>query len=100
MRQILEPSSTSLFLRKEIAGRRVGATRRACPVLISPHFRIGRSFSTLVAPTSSKKVLNTALKMHLARVDSVKYACLTMTNVDFRGGARHGGAGCWQHRIC
>ncbi|MEE0529539.1 MAG: hypothetical protein UC706_05880, partial [Collinsella sp.] len=28
----------------------------------SPYFRIGRSFSTLDVPTSSKKVLKTALK--------------------------------------
>lgn len=28
----------------------------------SPHFRIGRSFCTLEVPTSSKKVLKTALK--------------------------------------
>lgn len=66
----------------------------------SPHFRIGHSFSTLVAPTSSKKVLNTALKLHLARVGSVQYACLTMTNVELRGGVRYGSAGCWQYRIC
>lgn len=60
---------------------------------------IGRSFSTLDVPTFPKKVLKTP-KGVPARVDSVKYACLTMNRVDFRGGVRHGGAGCWQHRIC
>lgn len=36
--------------------------------------------SALDVPTSSKKVLKAALKLHLARVDSVQYACLIMTN--------------------
>ena len=57
-------------------------------------------FGSSASRPPSEDVLKTGLKLPLAYIDSVQYACLTMAKVDFRGGVRHGGAGCWQHCVC
>ena len=57
-------------------------------------------FGSSASRPPSEDVLKTGLKLPCAYIDIVQYACLTMAKVDFRGGVRHGGAGCWQHCVC
>ena len=100
MRQISGLSSTSPSSCKETAGRSVAAIWCGWHVKNLPHTSgLGAHLALSSLPHPLKMFLN-SLKGAPARVDSVQYACLTMTNVELRGGVRHGGTGCWQHRIC
>lgn len=90
----------SPILGNKTAGRGSLKQRSGRPILVFHRTSGFSAHSALDVPTSSKKVLKAALKLHLARVDSVQYACLTMANVELKGGVRYGSAGCWQYRIC